>query len=150
MERDDIIATLNDLVETCKDGEYGFLSCAEHVRSPELRQVFANRATDCRSGARELQALVQSYGGQAEDEGSVSGAVHRGWVAVKGTLVGYSDLAMLEECERGEDVALARYRKALEKALPEPVRETVLKQLRGVELNHNQIRDLRDRMRREA
>ena len=50
--------------------------------------------------------------------GTVSGAMHRGWMAVKGTLSGYRDINMLEECERAEDVALAQYRKALKQNLP--------------------------------
>jgi uncharacterized protein (TIGR02284 family) len=50
--------------------------------------------------------------------------------------------------ERGEDVAKAKYRKALENAeLPEDVRAIVQRQYDGVLRNHDQIRDLRDRFR---
>ncbi len=147
MEKDDVVDTLNTLIETCKDGEYGFNTSAEHVRSANLRQTFTARALECREAALELQKLVRQYGGEAEDEGSVSGAVHRGWVAVRGVLAGYSDLAMLEECERGEDAAVARYRKALEKNLPADVLLVVQRQLSGVQRNHDQIRRLRDEAR---
>ena len=37
---------------------------------------------------------------------------------MRATLSTYDDKAVLEECERGEDNALARYRKALQKPLP--------------------------------
>ena len=57
------------------------------------------------------------------------------------------DLAILEECERGEDVAKARYGKALEETLPEDNRVVVQRQYDGVMRNHDQIRDLRDRYR---
>lgn len=144
MDNKDVIDELNTLIETCKDGEYGFLSSAEHVRSASLREVFAQRAADCRQGAAELQQLVRQHGGKPEDEGSTSGAMHRGWVAVKGTLTGYSDLAMLEECERGEDVAVARYKKAAQKPLPAGVLDVVQRQLAGALRNHDQIRLLRD------
>lgn len=147
MEKDDVVDTLNKLIETCKDGEYGFTASAEHVRSVNLRQIFAARALDCREAALELQQLVRQYGGEAEDEGSVTGAMHRGWVAVRGTLAGYTDLAMLEECERGEDAALARYRKALQQDLPGDVRAVVQRQMSGVQRNHDQIRQLRDQAR---
>lgn len=147
MDNKDVIDELNTLIETCKDGEYGFLSCAEHVRSASLREVFAQRAADCRQASGELQQLVRQAGGKPEDEGSTSGAMHRGWVAVKGTLTGYSDLAMLEECERGEDVALARYRKAAQKPLPAGVMEVVQRQMAGVQRNHDQVRLLRDQER---
>jgi uncharacterized protein (TIGR02284 family) len=147
MEHRDLIDTLNRLVETCKDGEYGFRSCAEHCNSEELKRTFSSRAEDCRQGAVELQALIRQNGGEPDDGGSTTGAVHRGWVAVKGTLSGYSDLAMLEECERGEDAALERYRKALEESLPPDARSVVERQFEGVKKNHLQIRTLRDQMR---
>ncbi|MBI5271218.1 MAG: PA2169 family four-helix-bundle protein [Burkholderiales bacterium] len=141
------LSTLNKLIETCKDGEYGFQSCAEHVNSAELRSLFTARASDCRQAATELQALVRQHGGEPEDSGSATGAMHRGWVAVKGTLAGYSDLAMLEECERGEDAALERYREALEEDLPPQVRMVVERQFEGVKRNHMQVRTLRDQAR---
>ena len=147
LDTDKTIGVLNDLIETCKDGEYGFNSCAEHCKTAELKQVFTARAGECRKGAQELQALVRQLGGEADDGGSATGALHRGWVAVKGTLAGYSDKAMLEECERGEDAALARYRDALKEDLPPTCRTVVERQYEGVKRNHDQIRTLRDQAR---
>jgi uncharacterized protein (TIGR02284 family) len=146
MDRDDIIDTLEDLVETSKDGEYGFRSSAEHVKNPELQRLFLQRADECRMAAQELQRMIVQQGGTVEDEGgSVSGAMHRGWVSVKGSLAGYSDLAMLEEVERGEDAALKRYREALEDdSLPAEVRSLIERQMQGVRRNHDQVRALRD------
>ncbi|MEO8152532.1 MAG: PA2169 family four-helix-bundle protein [Rhizobacter sp.] len=145
MSHDDIIDTLNDLIETSKDGELGFTACAKHVSSAELQELFARRATECRIAADELQTLVSEYGGKPETDGSTSGAMHRGWVAVRGSLAGYSDQAMLDECERGEDAALARYRAALKSdTLPESVRALVARQQLGVQANHDQIKRLRD------
>ena len=37
MTNENVIDTLNTLIETCKDGEYGFRTCAEHVKSAQLR-----------------------------------------------------------------------------------------------------------------
>lgn len=136
MDRDDVIETLNDLIETCKDGEHGFRASAEHMKDDQIRQNFLRRAEECRIGAAELQALVTSLGGRPDEGGSASAAVHRGWVAVKGRLGGWSDGAILEETERGEDAALARYRKALDEALPPDVRTLVLRQYDGVLRNH--------------
>lgn len=147
MDRDDVIDTLNDLIETCKDGEYGFRTSAGHIQSAEIQQNFLRRAEECRTGATELQALVAGLGGKPDEGGSASGAVHRGWVAVKGTLGGYSDKSILEETERGEDTALARYRKALDETLPPEVRTVVERQYEGVKRNHALVRTLRDQAR---
>ena len=146
MDRDDIIDTLEDLVETSKDGEYGFRTSAEHVKNPEIQRLFLQRADECRMAAQELQRMIVQQGGKVDDEGgSVSGAMHRGWVSVKGTLAGYSDLAMLDEVERGEDTALKHYRDALDNTdLPSDVRSLIERQLQGVQRNHDQVKALRN------
>jgi len=148
MDYKDTIATLNRLIETSKDGEYGFTSAAEHLRRADLQQLFSSRADECRRAANELQALVTELGGKAEDSGTATGAMHRGWVAVKSKLAGYTDLAILEEAERGEDIALARYRDALEEEdLPLSVRMVIQRQYEGVKYNHAQVRTVRDQER---
>lgn len=147
MDTEDTIDTLNDLIETSKDGEYGFRASAEYMRDPQVKQLFLNRADECARAVSELQALVVQCGGEAEDSGSAAGAMHRGWVAVKGTLAGYSDTAILEETERGEDVAMNSYRKALKSDLPPQVLTVVERQFEGVKRNHAQVRELRDRAR---
>lgn len=145
MSHDDIVDTLNDLIETSKDGELGFAACAKHVTSTDLRDLFLRRAEECRAAAGELQTLVVEYGGKPDSGGSATGALHRGWVAVRGSVAGYSDHAMLEECERGEDAALGRYRAALrQENLPESVRAVIARQQLGVQANHDQIKRLRD------
>ena len=141
---DDAIDTLNDLLEICRDGEFGFTESAEHTKSEQVKSIFIQRADDCRSAAAELEKLIIQLGGEPDEGGSMSGAIHRGWVSVKGTLSGYSDINMLEECERGEDVALAQYRKALKQDLPAHVKSVVERQAQGTQRNHDQIRDLRD------
>ena len=99
------------------------------------------------TGASELQQVVTRLGGKPEDSGTVAGAVHRGWVNLKAAVSSRTDLAILEECERGEDVAKASYTKALKETLPEEIRVVVQRQYDGVVKNHDQIRDLRDRYR---
>jgi uncharacterized protein (TIGR02284 family) len=150
MDNDDVIDTLNKLIETCKDGEYGFRTCAEHVKSEQLRSVFLERAESCRKGATELQAEVERLGGKAESDSSTTGSLHRGWVSVKGMLTGDSDQAALDECERGEDAALERYRDAIKQDLPGDVAAIVERQYEGVKRNHDQIRSLRNAMRSTA
>lgn len=147
MDHQDIIDSLNTLIETCKDGEYGFRTSAEHTVGAQVKQLFLTRAEDCRQAASELQSLVLQYGGKAEDGGSVSGAIHRGWVKARSAVSSTTDLSLLEETERGEDVALAAYRKAAEDELPEDVRVVLGRHLQGAKRNHDQIRDLRNQAR---
>jgi uncharacterized protein (TIGR02284 family) len=147
MDHEDVIGTLNNLIETCKDGEYGFRTCAERVESQQLRTVFLERADSCREGAAELQAEVTRLGGRAETDSSTTGTLHRGWVTLKSMLAGDSDQAALDECERGEDAALRRYRDALKEDLPSETAAIVQRQYEGVKRNHDQIRTLRNAKR---
>ena len=144
MDNDDVIHTLNKLIDTCKDGEYGFRTSAEHVKSEHLRSVLLERAESCRHGAVELQAAVVQRGGKPDKHSGAPGTLHRGWVSLKGMLTGDKDQAALNECERGEDAALARYRDALKQDLPSDIAEIVHRQYEGVKRNHDQIRSLRD------
>jgi len=144
MNSSSIVNTLNGLIETCKDGEYGFRNSAEHARSAQLQQVFWTLASDYRQAVMDLQSLVIQHGGTAEDSGSTGGALHRGWIAVKNALTGHTDLSILDECERGEDITLESYRKALKKDLPIAERSIVEEQYENVKHHHTQVRNLRD------
>lgn len=151
MDNSKIVDVLNDVIETCKDGQQGFTTCAEHATSPVLRETLMRRASECAAAATELSSLVLQYGGTPEDSGSVSGALHRGWVRVVDALSGKSDQALLNECERGEDAALAAYRKALkEPDLPSDVLAVLSRQMLGAQRNHDEVKLLRDQYKATA
>ncbi|MGJ7512131.1 ferritin-like domain-containing protein [Variovorax sp. GT1P44] len=147
LSNDDVVDVLNDLLENTRDGEYGFRTCAEQVETAAAKQLFASRAEGCRQAGEELIRLIEAYGGEPASGGTAAGAMHRGWVQVKGTVGADSELSMLESCERGEDSAIARYRKALKQSLPSDVRAVVQSQADGAQRNHDQIRDLRNAAR---
>lgn len=144
MDNQEAISVLNDLIETSKDGEKGFRECAEDVKSTQLKTLFNRRALECAAAANELQQQVRSLGGDPQTRSSVSAALHRGWIDLKSVITGKDDEAILNECERGEDVALKNYKGALKKNLPANVRSLVERQLQGVQRNHDQVKSLRD------
>ncbi len=150
MDNKDVISTLNDLIETSKDGEKGFRECAEDIKRTDLKALFLDRAQGCAVAASELQALVRSLGGDPETSGSLGGDLHRRWVDLKAMITGKDDEAILNECERGEDVAMKSYKKALDKPLPPTVRAVVEKQFQGVQRNHDQVRALRNQARKAS
>lgn len=149
-DNDDIISTLNDLIEVSKDGEEGFRSSAENVDDPKLKAFFLRRSQEVAASVQELQELVRSLGGEPASSTSLSGALHRRWIDIKTALTSNDTLAVLNETERGEDVALATYRKAAEKDLPTHVRFVVVRQLEGAKRNHDEVKQLRDAARAEA
>ena len=148
MTNDEIISTLNDLIETSKDGEHGFKTCAENVKDMQLKQLFTAAAQRCAEGAKELQEQVRLLGGDPDEHSSVAGTLHRAWVDIKAAITGKDEQAVLEECERGEDVAKKTYEKALTKGLPDNIRTIVQRHYQGVVENHDHVRDLRNRYRK--
>lgn len=147
MNNDEVISTLNDLIETCKDGEEGFRTCAEDMKDTQIKSLFMNRAQGCAQAAGELQQLVRTYGGDPETSSGLGGALHRRWVDLKSLVTGKDDKSILDECERGEDVAVRSYRSALEKNLPVDVRNIVERQYQGVLQNHDQVKRLREQFK---
>ena len=142
MDNSELVSTLNDLIETSKDGEEGFRTCAADISDPQMKTMFLSRSQECAKAASELQEQVRALGGQPEQSSSVSGSLHRRWVDIKSAITGKDDAAVLAECERGEDVAKASYEKALAKELPASIRVIVQAQYEGVLQNHDRVRGL--------
>ena len=55
-------------------------------------------------------------------------------------VTGDSDHGILEEAERGEDVAVKNYRAALAKDLPADIEAIVSRQLREIQQTHNTVK----------
>lgn len=144
MDRYDVIRTLNELIETSRDGEEGFRTCAGNVKNRNLKVFFEQKAERCREGAEQLQQIVREMGDQPQQGGSASGAVHRFWVNIRGTISGMDDNTILDECERGEDTARTAYEEALRHELPGDVRLVVERQYQEVRNNHDRVRELRN------
>ena len=144
MQNDQAVSVLNNLVETCKDGEQGFKAAAEGVKDPALKAKFLQYSRERAQMSSELQAEVRRLGGDPEKSGSMSASLHRGWLGIKSAVTGQDDHAILAEAERGEDVAKAAYENALKEALPASAQTLVQQQAAKVRQAHDDVRDLRD------
>lgn len=140
---DDTISTLNNLIETCKDGENGFRTAASGVKNSELTTLFNTYAQQRARFAAELQAEVRRLGGDPEQTGSVAASLHRGWINIKSVVTGEDEAAIIAECERGEDSAVANYEEALKANLPADAQSVVQRQYTDVKAAHDRIRDMK-------
>jgi uncharacterized protein (TIGR02284 family) len=136
------ISTLNDLIETCRDGEKGFRTAAEGLKDPHVKSLFERFARQRAEMVRELQEQVTKLGGSPEQGGSASASLHRGWMNIKSLVTGNDVGAIIAEAERGEDVAKAAYAKALKEDLPAGARTLVQSQAVIVKLAHDEVREL--------
>lgn len=142
LRTDEIISTLNELIETCKDGERGFREAAGAIDEPRLRSLFDQYSQQRAEFSRELQFEVTSLGGSPEKSGSVAGAMHRGWMNIKSAVTGKDRKAIIAEAERGEDVAVKTYREALARGLPDDLASIIERQYRRILEAHDTVRSL--------
>ena len=147
MDNDRIVSVLNGLIEISRDGAEGFRTCAEDTDDAVLKPYFQNRAQSCENAIRELSVEVRRHGGDPDTGGTVTGTLHRAWVDLKTTIISRNNLAVLEECERGEAAAVLAYENALRKELPGDVRALLDRQCKGAKRNHDHVRQLRDTAR---
>lgn len=136
------ISTLNALIETCNDGAQGFQTAAQGLQDGSVKELFSKYARERGQFAEELRGEVRHLGGTPEDGGSVSGAMHRGWMNIKSAIAGKSDSAIIAEAERGEDVAVQSYERASQSDLPPQVQATVQRQFTHVTAGHDRVREL--------
>lgn len=135
--------SIKDLQQTLADGVEGFTNAAKAVKDPELKTLFEGFAAERQSMADELAAF--SSADPADEKPTITGALHRGWIDLKGALTSGDDHAILAECERGEDHAVAEFRRAVEEppvsAEAASVISSILARILAV---HNKVKALRD------
>jgi uncharacterized protein (TIGR02284 family) len=142
VNREELIECLNDLIETCRDGESGFQTAADHVKDFDLKKFFTQCSEQRAQFASELQSEVRQLGGTPAKTGSVSAAFHRGWMNIKSIVTGGGDDAIVTECERGEDAAIENYQRVLKQNLPPNVLPVVKHQFTEIKRSLDRIRDL--------
>jgi len=142
VNREELIECLNDLIETCRDGENGFRTAAEHVTDASLKTLFSECSVQRAQFASELESEVRQLGGSPATTGSASAAFHRGWMNIKSIVTGGSDDAVVAECERGEDAAVENYQRVLKQNLPPNVLPVAKHQFTEIKRSHDRIREL--------
>ncbi|HSK41490.1 MAG TPA: PA2169 family four-helix-bundle protein [Arenibaculum sp.] len=125
MTREEIVDTLNDLIQITEDSHEGYRRSAEDAADENLKTMFNDLAAQRGAMVRELQKLVAEQGGAPESSGTVLGGAHRFFVDLKSAVMGRDGTAILREVERGESEAVRRHESALERELPPHLRAAV-------------------------
>jgi uncharacterized protein (TIGR02284 family) len=145
IDNDHVISVLENLIETCRDGQNGYRECAEHVKDLELRKFFNEVSTTRADFAGQLENEVIRLGKHnPERKGTAKAAVHRGWIDLKAALGG-GDHAILSSLEFGEDTAKKQYEEAMNDNLPQDIKDILRQQSQSVVSAHDNVRMLRDR-----
>jgi uncharacterized protein (TIGR02284 family) len=142
--REDLIACLNGLIETCRDAENGFQTAADHVSDPDLKKFLTQCSEQRAQFASELQSEVRQLGAMPAQSGSVSTAFDGGWISIESTVRGGSDELIVAECGRREDAAIENYLRVLEQSLPPNVLPVVKHQLTEIKRSHDSLKGLEE------
>jgi uncharacterized protein (TIGR02284 family) len=138
----EVRATLNDLIETCKDSQAGFHAAAEKLKDKNIHSLFLQFYLQRSEFAGELQAEVTREGGEPAESGTTAGAIHRGWIGLKTALAADTDHEILVEAERGEEAAVKNYIAALRRRLPGDIEAIVSRQFREIQEVHKKVKEL--------
>jgi uncharacterized protein (TIGR02284 family) len=144
MDKNDAISVLEELIQTCKDGQKGYQEAASKIKRSDLKTFFNEQSLERSRFAGELEAeLIRLGKPDKKISGSVVGSLHRAWVDTKVGLGG-GDATILDWLENGEDHAKDAYQKAVTGDLPEDIAQIVRRQAASVQAAHDRVRSLRD------
>ena len=141
---------INNLIETCKDGQKGFDEAAKRAESSSVQSLFRDFSHQRAQFAQELQTELTNMGVKPTDTGSVAGSIHRGWIDIRSMLPTSHDHAIVAEAERGEDYAKTAYEKVQLLDLPPSLKGIVDRQAAQVFEAHNKVREMKHSDRPES
>lgn len=147
MTNEQIIQTLNGLIQTNRDGENGYTAVAEKTDNATLRAVYIEHAEQRATFATELSNFVVNMGGDPNDTSSILGTLHRGWLDIRTALAGDEENVILDEIVRGEKVAVSNYETALQGVtFPEEIQRSLQQQLSSIRMAHDRIEAMQVRV----
>jgi len=141
---DQTLSALHDLGQINRDSVAGFNEAADTVESVELASLFRDIAKRREANAAALGRYLTLNDEEPGDGTSLASKLHRGWIDVKGAVVGKDQHSILAECERGEDAIKQKYEELLPQIAGSPVTSLLNEQYTQVKAAHDRIRDLRD------
>jgi uncharacterized protein (TIGR02284 family) len=127
---------LNHLIESCRDGDRGFKSAADHLSDPNLKSLFMQLSAERARCAEELMPHARRLGGPAAADGSTAAALHRKWIDLKSALTQDHDHAIVVEAARGDGVTMNAFKNAIAGSLPPDTRDIVERQYEAIQEEH--------------
>lgn len=136
------VSTLEGLIAILEDGKLGYTNAAEHVENPAIKTDFLEYARERALFIVELQDEINKLGKSTDTSGGGPlGALHRTWIDIKSSFTGGDTEAIINACITGEEAAIEKYKKALEKNELELNQIAVVsKQLNNIQITLEKIR----------
>lgn len=145
---ENLVEQLNKIIQTNIDRREGYEKAMDEMKEPSLKSLFQECCKQSNENVNELRQIVIQHGGTPIDNTSTSGDLYRVWMDIKSALAVNNTKAVLQSCERGEDVALNAYRDVTNagngQAVGEPVVSALNRQKQGILAMHDKVKALRD------
>jgi uncharacterized protein (TIGR02284 family) len=136
---------LNALIAASRDGEFSCRRAALAAANPHLKSLFTSRANAFAQAAQELQACLLALGQLPDAPPALAASAAP---AGRGIRKHSSDGAILQALSKGEHALQRRYARALRAHAPgSRLRAMVRRQYRGMQVNHELFRVLRQQYR---
>ncbi len=136
--------TLRTVIESLIDGQEGFQKIGEALHDETLKRFFLAESLKRAEFRGELENILHQEGVRdIHESGSPAGAFRRLFTGLKSAL-GAGPHALLNSAEEAEDEAKAAYEDALDKFLPAPIREVLIRQAAHIEASHGRVKAARD------
>ena len=104
---------LKTLTDTTYDSVEGYRQAIDKADSPQLKQALGERLSAREGTLAALNAELQRNGEDLVTKGTVSGGLHRVWLAVSDAFEN-GDEAAAERVEEGEDYLKGKFEAALD------------------------------------
>ena len=138
---------LNDLILINNDSVEGYQKAMEELKNEDsdLKLLFQEKVNQSNEFKTELTEEIETTGHKVETGTTNAGKIYRIWMDVKAFFGGSDRKVILDNCEDGEDAALAAYNDALtSEGLNTGVRSLITKHLAALKISHDRIKALRD------
>lgn len=124
----DGVPAIERLLTICSDGVEGYRRATASIRAPDLHSMLQRNEVEREEIASVFTNALVEIGGKHEHRGSLTGALHRGWLGALQAM--HADDEIVRECLRGEGSTLEAFTEALTHELPPALRDCVIA-LRG-------------------
>ena len=145
MDQDKHIGPLKDLYQLLGDSVKGYREAAAQVTNLQLKAFMSNLSAERATLKQDLSQAVHRLSPDYDklDEGTLKGDLHRTWIAIREALSSSGDRAVLDECHRGEEYLVERYRTVLDdEDTPGEVRGLLREQVAQVGVARAMVEDL--------
>ncbi len=138
---------LNDLILINNDRVVGYQKAMEELKNEDsdLKLLFQEKVNQSNEFKSDLSQKILQTGHEVETGTTNAGKIYRVWMDVKAFFGGSDRKIVLDNCEDGEDAALAAYNDALtSEGLSTDARTLITKHLAALKISHDRIKTLRD------